>query len=600
MTTEHSDTIKTPFSEIGSSNFEEFANSKTAIFVDKTSFIEAAIRGKKVLLITRPRRWGKTLNMSMLEYFFSIPVKADGSIDETEQKHRSKIFSIMSVGEHIGVIQQYLAKYPTIFISFKDIKGSSYDKIESAVRNLIYKLYASHKYLLVSNKLDYINKALFKKFITKKFDLSELKDSILYLSEMLHTHFGKNVIVLIDEYDTPMNDWYANKLASGEEIDSKHDEHLQEVLELFIGLFGAALKDNKYLEKGVVTGILRIAKASLFSGLNNFTEDSILDDNYSKYFGFTEEEVGNLLHKSGNDHDSNTVVQMKSWYNGYNIGGITIYNPWSIMNWLDSQGRFKAYWVGTASTALIENALMLDKYQEEIQSLIEGKTVDMIADPKMIFSEITSSSNALYNLLLFSGYLTVESAEQGKGGTYNCLVRIPNKEILEIFEISAVQWLSSKFKIEVNEYNDFANDLIAGNVELFISKLQNYLEISSSCHSTGPNEVFYNGLMIGLIVSVSNKYFVESEKETGGGRADLTLIPKSTAKHDIAFILEYKVATKTEDLVSTANIALEQIKNKNYISKIKTHDNVHRIISIGLAFCGKDVEVAYLELALKS
>ena len=566
MIEEHIDTVKTPFSEIGSSNFEEFANSKTAIFVDKTSFIEAAIRGKKVLLITRPRRWGKTLNMSMLEYFFSIPVKADGSIDEQMCNHKRNIFSNMHVGEHVGVIQQYLAKYPTIFISFKDIKGSSYDQIESAVRNLIYKLYASHEYLMFSSKISESKKLLFKRFFTEEFNLPQLKDSILYLSEMLHIHFGKNVVVLIDEYDTPMNDWYAGKLASGEEIDSKHDEHLQEVLGLFRGLFSAALKDNKYLEKGVVTGILRIAKASLFSGLNNFTEDSILDDNYSKHFGFTEEEVSDLLHRSGMDNNIGTVAQMKSWYNGYNIGGITIYNPWSIMNWLDSKGVFKAYWVGTASTTLIENALMLDKFQGEIQSLIDGETVDMIADSKMVFGDITSSSNALYNLLLFSGYLTVADLEQGKSGMYNCMVRIPNREILEIFEVSAVQWLSSKFKIEVNEYNDFINDFVAGNVELFISKLKNYIETSASFHSTGPKnaEVFYNGLMIGLIVSVSNKYFVETEKETGAGRADLVIIPKTTAKHDIAFVLEYKVATKTEDLVATANIALEQIKNKNY------------------------------------
>ena len=408
---------------------------------------------------------------------------------------------------------------------------------------------------------------------------------------MLHKHFDKQAIILIDEYDTPMNDSYVKTFNTGQHNTS--NSYLTEVLSLFRNMFEAALKNNSSLYKSIVTGILRVAKSNLFSGLNNFTEDSILDDNYSKYFGFTEEEVRALLHKTNLDHDQNTVDQMQSWYNGYNIGGITIYNPWSIMNWLSFNGQFKAYWVKTGSTELIETALMLDSTQNEIQSLIEGNSVNMVADTKMVFSDITTSPNALYNLLLFSGYLTATTIEEAKGGAYRCYARIPNKEVLEVFETSIIQWINNKFNIEINQYNAFIEELLEGDIESFTANLKNYLEISTSFYSTGPKntEMFYNGFMLGLIASISNKYFVETEKESGAGRADLILIPKANAQARNAIIMEFKSVRNEGDLHNAASEALTQIKNKNYISKISAHDNIKNIIIIGLAFRGKDVEI---------
>ncbi len=586
--------MKTHKIEVGGSFFEEFATSN-ALLVDKTEFINAVVEnGDKVLLITRPRRWGKTLNMTMCEYFFSIPVKKNGSIDTTEVSKRQDVFSKMKIGCHPHIIQEHLGKVPTIFVSFKGIKGSTYEIIEMGVRDLIYMLYARHDYLINSDNLSERQKTLFKKFITKEFDLSELQNSLFYLSEMLHTHFGEKVIILIDEYDTPLNDWYAKQL----EQDSYVNEdigYVQDVLELFKGIFGSSLKDNIYLKKGVVTGILRIAKASLFSGLNNLGEDSILDNHYSKYFGFTEDEVNNLLCSTGMSDHPEILSSLKSWYNGYNIGGITIYNPWSIMNFLKSKGDFKAYWVGTASTTLIENALMVDKFQEDVQALIEGKTVEMVADPKMVFKDIKSSSNALYNLLLFSGYLTAERVENAKGGTYACDVRVPNREILEIFEISVMQWIRHKFNIQINEYNSFINDLLQGHILEFTQKLKEYLSVSASFYATGTKnaELFYNGFMIGLISSVSSRYFVETEKESGSGRADLILIPKETARYNNALILEFKSAKPDENLKSVSQKALEQIEAKKYETKIHAHNNISKIIKIGLAFSGKNVEVSF-------
>ena len=587
---------KKSFREIGSSNFEEFATSQSAIFVDKTLFIEAIVNSQKVNLITRPRRWGKTLNMSMLQYFFNIPVQEDGSVDDEERIKRQILFSKMKIGACPDILAEYQGQYPAIFVCFKDIKGLTYEEIETGIRNLIHKLYVSHRYLLHSPKIDDIQKEDFRKFITKQFDLSELKDSLFTLSEMLFLHFGKKVILLIDEYDTPMNDWYAKQLARDGNFSDEDDLYLQKILLLFGGIFSKALKGNDYLEKGVVTGILRVAKANLFSGLNNLGEDSILDKKYAAHFGFTETEVNGLLQETGLDQSPQVSEGMKSWYNGYNIGGITIYNPWSIMNCLNNEGELKAYWVGTESTALIENALICDKFQEEIQILSNGGSVEMIADPKMVFSDIKSSSNALYNLLLFSGYVTAEKVKQALDGiTYICRVKIPNHEVRGVFMTSVAQWIENKFKTESKEYRAFVGDLLSGDVPKFIHTLKSYLEVSASYFDSGKQaELLYNGFMWGLFASsVNEEYYVEKERETGKGRADLLIIPKETSPHQIAFILEYKIAPKDENLETIAKSALDQIETKEYVSKIKAYKNVEKIIMVGLAFRGKDVEVSF-------
>ncbi len=586
---------KTYTIKIGTSDFKKLITEST-LFVDKTLLIKRVLGdAHDVLLITRPRRWGKTLNISMLEYFFAVPVKEDGSINTEEQLKRCHLFSKMKIGKYPEIIKNHCGKHPTIFVSFKDAKAKRYEELENDARDIVYQVYADHEYLIESKALSERQKILFRKFITKNVDLSELKKSLFYLSEMLHKHFGKKVIILIDEYDTPLNDWYAQELLENRVSPAEDDQYFQDVLTLFRGILSSSLKDNVYLEKAMVTGILRVAKASLFSGLNNLGEDSILDTNYAEHFGFTETDVNALLNASKLDQTRHVPENMKSWYNGYTIGGITIYNPWSIMNCINNQGEFKAYWVGTASTALIAHALIRDKFQEKIQTLIEGGRVEMIADPKMVFSDIISSPNALYNLLLFSGYLTADSIENSMGGTYRCTVHIPNREVLEVFEVSTLQWVSQKFNIDVDEYDAFLNDLLKGDIKSFIQKLKIYLKISASFYATGPKnaELFYNGFMIGLVSAVSSRYFVEAEKESGKGRADLMLIPKPTAKYQTALLLEFKFAKSDEDLNFLAQKALEQIETKNYEAKIKAYETVTQTLKVGLAFSGKNVEVAF-------
>ena len=581
--------------KIGTSDFEKMVTEST-LFVDKTLLIEQVLKdGSEVTLITRPRRWGKTLNMTMMQYFFSIPVKEDGSIDEEERQKRYEIFSRLKIGQLSELLQNHLGKYPTIFVSFKSIKGLSYKDIENLMQGLIYKLYMTYEYLLQSQKLKESQKTLFKRFLTKDFDISELQNSLFYLSEMLFVHFNQKVLILIDEYDSPLNDWYAQKLTQESLISSQEDPYFQEMLNMFRNFLGSALKDNSYLEKGVITGILRVAKSNLFSGLNNLTEDSVLEGAYATHFGFTEEEINFLLKETNGEMPSSSADDMKSWYNGYNVGGVTIYNPWSIMNCLNNKGDLKAYWVGTASTTLLEQALILDKFQEDVQTLIEGRAVEMTADPKMVFADIKSSSNGLYNLLLFSGYLTPDKVTSNEGITYNCEVRIPNREILGIFETSTVQWVSHKLDLQVDTYTAFIRQLLEGNIDAFTQKLKNYLEISASFFTTGPKntEIFYNGFILGLIASVSSRYFVETEKESGLGRADLMLIPKPTTKYQNALILEFKFARSEENLQALAQKALDQIDQKNYVSKIKDHKSITNIIKVGLAFRGKEVEVVF-------
>ena len=585
---------KTYTINIGTDDFKEIATGND-LFVDKTSFISTLLGGGyKVTLITRPRRWGKTLNMTMLQYFFGIPVKSNGEIDDEERSKRQTIFSQLKIGDRPDILENYLGKFPVIFVSFKELKGESFEIIEMKVRDLVYGLYAKHEYLLQSERLSNRQKVLFNKFITKEFDRAELENSLFSLSEMLSTHFDQKVFILIDEYDTPLNDWYALQLGQ-ETFSDTEDTYFKSVLNLFRGILGNALKGNDFLEKGVVTGILRVAKANLFSGVNNFGEDSILDEDYAEHFGFTEEEVNTLLHKSNIDKNPETALTLKSWYNGYKIGGLTIYNPWSIMNCIKNRGKFKAYWVGTASTALIEQALVLDKFQEEMQTLIDGGSVDMIADPKMVFADIKSSPNALYNLLLFSGYLTANSIENAKAGMYRCDVRIPNKEVQEVFEVSSMAWISQKLKIDMNEYNAFLDDLLKGNIDAFTQKLKGYLETSASFFATGPKntELFYSGFVMGLVSAVSSSYSVEAERESGLGRADVLLIPKPTAKYQNALVLEFKYGKSEASLHLLAEKALAQIELKNYEAQIKAYKNVASTFKIGIAFGGKDVEVAF-------
>ncbi|MCC8369577.1 MAG: ATP-binding protein, partial [Rickettsia endosymbiont of Oxypoda opaca] len=392
-------------------------------------------------------------------------------------------------------------------------------------------------------------------------------------------HFNRKVYILIDEYDTPINSAYI-KLGN-------RSEEFEKVLELFRGMLGSSLKSNSYLEKGVITGILRIAKTNLFSDLNNVTEYTLLDEKFSKFYGFTQEEVDELLVKVP---IKTTPNQVKDWYNGYNFGREIIYNPWSIMQCLAHNGLLDYYWLDSGGTALIDKVLLSDEMQKYLQQLAAGGNIVSPITKQISFTDIDKPIG-LFSLLLFSGYLNPVTKEAEKN-IYE--LSVPNKEIKYIYETRVLGWVTNKLKIDSSRYYSFISLLASGQIEEFKEELQRLLRNSTSFYQTGEAkaELFYSGFMLGLMNMLAVSHIIDSEKETGKGRADLVLIPK-VGRNNNAIIIEYKIAKKEEELELVAKSGLAQINNLQYDTKIKEHSHIQKVIKISMAFCGKEVALQY-------
>ncbi|MCC8369738.1 MAG: ATP-binding protein, partial [Rickettsia endosymbiont of Oxypoda opaca] len=392
-------------------------------------------------------------------------------------------------------------------------------------------------------------------------------------------HFNRKVYILIDEYDTPINSAYI-KLGN-------RSEEFEKVLELFRGMLGSSLKSNPYLEKGVITGILRIAKANLFSDLNNVTEYTLLDEEFSKFYGFTQQEVDELLTKVPTNTAPN---QIKDWYNGYNFGGEIIYNPWSIMQCLAHKGTLDHYWLDSGGTALIDKVLLSDEIQEDLQQLLEGKGITKRLYKQISFEEIENDKNIFYSLLVFAGYLNPILTNNNKEEpTY--LLKIPNREIRGIYVARVIKWVSRKLNIDVSDYDSFINLLVESKIDNFKIKLQEYLLNSTSYHDL-LSEKDYHNLMGGIISPLASRYMIESNRESGYGRCDHILIPRFNLGTN-AIIIEYKIAKKEEELELVAKSGLAQINNLQYDTKIKEHSHVQKVIKVSMAFCGKEVALQY-------
>ncbi|WP_425360944.1 AAA family ATPase [Candidatus Tisiphia endosymbiont of Stenodema calcarata] len=581
---------------VGTDDFKKLLLN-TDIFVDKSLLVKDIIEDSgDVILITRPRRWGKSLNMDMIRRFLEIEIDEQGNplalkinnklflggtvdlgFDETKELMPLKIASIASSIKRQG-------QYPVISINFKDVKGSSYQEIESGIRKQVIKLFASHYYLrryLTQDiaLLDNAQKEILERYFAGKFDKEDLKDSLGFLSGLLSKHFGQKVYILIDEYDTPINNSY---LKFGHK-----PEEFEQVLELFRGMFGSSLKGNTCVEKGVITGILRIAKANLFSDLNNVSEYSLLDDEFSKFYGFTQTEIDELLTivPTTTNHE-----EIKNWYNGYTFGGEVIYNPWSIMQCLARKGKLDHYWLDSGGTGLVDKALLSDEMQEDLQSLAAGKSIISPITKQIIFADINKPVGLL-SLLLFSGYLN-PTAKIPEKNVYE--LSIPNYEVKYIYETRVLQWVTNQLKIDSSRYYSFVSLLPAGKVEKFKERLQELLQNSTSFHQTRERkaELFYSGFMLGLINMLSPSYIIASEQESGSGRADIIMIPKAS-KGDKAIIIEYKIAKNKKDLASVAKMGLKQIIDKQYDVKIRQYQYVKQILKISIAFCGKNMELQY-------
>ncbi|MDN3030738.1 MAG: AAA family ATPase [Candidatus Tisiphia sp.] len=592
------DNNKPPRMRIGTDNFETLLLNSD-VFVDKSLMIKELLEDSgEVILITRPRRWGKSLNMNMLQKFFEIEVDERGMPLPEEDRVNNKLFTGGTVdlgikgkraleplkinGNEYAMIQQ--GQFPVILLNLKDVKGSNYQEIENGIKNQVTNLFANHRYLKCyittdENLLNEAQKEKLNRYFTGKLDKEDLKDSLRVLSEVLYKHFGQKVYILIDEYDTPINSSY---IEFGDKL-----KEFDDVLKIFHGMFGSSLKTNPYLEKGVIIGILRVAKANLFSDLNNVSEYSLLDEKYSKFYGFTQAEVDELLAKVPT---ATNPEKVKAWYNGYSFGGEIIYNPWSIMQCLAHKGKLDHYWLDSGGTALVDKALLSDGMQQDIQLLASGKNIISPITRQISFSDINTRSG-LFSLLLFSGYLNpmvIESEED----IYQ--LSAPNKEVKHIYNARLLQWVSNKLQMDSSLYYSFASLLPAGKIEEFKERLQELLLNATSFHQTGEKkaELFYSGFMLGLINTLSLGYIIDNERETGSGRADIVLLPK-IGKGDNAIIIEYKICKSPDILESVAKEGLDQIVRKKYEGKIKEHSHVQKIIKIVMAFCGKEVALEY-------
>ncbi|WP_341758972.1 AAA family ATPase [Candidatus Tisiphia endosymbiont of Ptychoptera albimana] len=592
---------KPPRMLVGTDEFYDLVVNSD-VFVDKSLMIQELLEDNgKVILITRPRRWGKSLNMNMLQKFFEIEVDQNGVPFPTEDRVNNKLFiggevdlglatgrkkllKKLKIAQYPDVISEYQGQFPVILLNLKDVKGSSYQEIELGIKDQIIELFASHHYLNhhVTEDTGLLNNAQkekLRRYFDGKLERNDLKDSLRVLSEVLYKHFGQKVYILIDEYDTPINSSY---IEFGDKL-----KEFDDVLKIFRGMFGSSLKTNPYLEKGVITGILRVAKANLFSDLNNVSEYSLLDEKYSKFYGFTQAEVDELLAKVPT---TTNPEKIKAWYNGYSFGGEIIYNPWSIMQCLAHKGKLDHYWLDSGGTALVDKALLSDGMQQDIQLLASGKNIISPITRQISFSDINTRSG-LFSLLLFSGYLNpmvIESEED----IYQ--LSAPNKEVKHIYNARLLQWVSNKLQMDSSLYYSFASLLPAGKIEEFKERLQELLLNATSFHQTGEKkaELFYSGFMLGLINTLSLGYIIDSERETGSGRADIVLLPK-IGKGDNAIIIEYKICKSPDILESVAKDGLDQIMRKKYETKIKEHSHVQKIIKIAMAFCSKEVALEY-------
>ncbi|MDD9335740.1 MAG: AAA family ATPase, partial [Rickettsiaceae bacterium] len=591
-----SENIVIPKMRVGDDDFKSLLFNSD-IFVDKSLLVKEIIEDSgSVVLITRPRRWGKSLNMDMIKKFFEIEVDERGKPLPQEKRVNHKLFTggIVDLGFDENKELQPLkiadvvrsmkrqGQFPVISISFKDVKGSNYQDVESGIKNQVTKLFGKHRYLKHyiaedTNLLDDVQNEKLNRYFTGKFDKEYLKDSLGFLSELLYKCFNQKVYILIDEYDTPINSSY---IKFGDK-----SQELEQVLELFRGIFGSSLKGNTCVEKGVITGILRIAKANLFSDLNNVTEYTLLDDDFSKFYGFTQEEVDELLTKVPTETNPEEI---KYWYNGYTFGGEIIYNPWSIMQCLAHKGKLDHYWLDTGGTGIIDKALLSDEMQQDLQLLASGKSIISPITKQISFNDINSRSG-LFSLLLFSGYLNPMVIELEEN-VYE--LSAPNREVKHIYNARLLQWVSNKLQIDSSLYYPFATLLPACRLEEFKERLQELLLNATSFHQTGNKkaELFYSGFMLGLVNMLSSAYIITSEQESGSGRADIIMIPK-VGKEDKAIIIEYKIAKNTEDLALVAQMGLKQIVDKQYDTKIKEYSHVKKIIKLSIAFCGKNVEL---------
>lgn len=528
-------------------------------YVDKTLMIRDFLDKKPMVsLFTRPRRFGKTLNMDMLRVFF-----------EKTNEDTSVYFKDKQIWQCGDYYTKHQGQYPVIFLTFKDVKSMTWEETFQKIRRLISLEFIRHNELETSSVLTAYEKEQYHLLAGDSGDEVDCQMGLQLLSLLLHKHYGRECIIIIDEYDTPIQQGHTCNF-------------YPEIVNFMRNFFSGGLKDNPHLAFGFLTGILRVAKESIFSGMNNLKTYSILDDGYSSYFGFTEKEVKDMLRYYGKDDKYN---ELSEWYDGYRFGDTEIFNPWSVINYISDNCFPKAFWQSTGSNDIIGEIIKTatPEITEDLYKLLCGEKIAAYIDTGVIYPEVQNNPYSIYSFLLVAGYLKVANIYPQSDGNFMCDVAIPNKEITFVYE---------KEVLNRTNQNSLAISISQAIFSKDTQKLQTLLEdfmVKSISSIDGANESFYHGMMLGLCAILGNRYKIRSNRESGLGRFDIQLMPLT--KGMPGFIFEFK-HTKDEhiDLSALADSALQQIEAKKYDTELRDN-GVTSIIRIGIAFRGKSAVV---------
>lgn len=531
-------------------------------YIDKTLLIRDFLDERPMVsLFTRPRRFGKTLNMDMLRTFFE---KSD---EDTSRYFKDK--KIWACGERY---RAYQGRYPVIFLSFKDMKYNSWEETLEDVRDTIAREYKRHRILLTSDRIDETEKHFFNEITAKSATVVELSHALLYLSQMLHEHYGESAVIIVDEYDTPIQQGHAK-------------DFYEEVISFMRNLLSGCFKDNKHLAYGFLTGVLRVAKESIFSGLNNLTINSVLDNKYSEYFGFTAEEVRETARYYGVNDKFSEICE---WYDGYRFGNTEIFNPWSVINYFSNHCEPRTYWLSTGSNDIIGEVIdeADDEIYQKLTSLVNGGSFATYIDTGVIYPQIRSNPSSIYSFLLVAGYLKVLRSSVSVGGDFVCEVTVPNKEISLVYRKEILR----RFEHIIPQSAAIAvqEAIFAGDGGRLGALIQTILVQSVSSFDTA-KESFYHGFMLGICALLGGSY-VTSNREAGDGRYDIQLCPADLRLPGILIELKAGRNCSESRLKGLAETALAQINEKNYDAEMKAK-GVRTIYRYGIAFCGKKVEV---------
>lgn len=534
-------------------------------YVDKTLLIKEILDRKPLVSVfTRPRRFGKTLNMDMLRVFFEI------SDEDT-----SVFFSDKEIWKCGSEYQEHQGKYPVIFLTLKDVKFDSWSETIDKIRDLLQTEYGRHQELLESERIAKYEKEYFKRIVEGTATEVDLSSALEKLSRMLTEHYDKAPIIIIDEYDTPIQEGYSK-------------DFYDEIIVFMRNFFSGAFKDNKYISYGFLTGILRIAQESIFSGLNNLTVNSVMDEAYDQYFGFTSMEVHKMLEYYG---VLEKEAELKEWYDGYLFGNEEIYNPWSVINYLSKGCVPQVYWVNTGKNEIFEDVLKTatDEITERLYALLQGERVVARIDQNVVYRSLAEDPANIYNLLLVTGYLKTPKKELQGDGAYLCEVAIPNKEIASVYKNEILSHLLQIGAITSTTANKIAESLYTSDWKRLQTAIAEYMNKSISFYDAGA-EGFYHGLVLGLIALMDNQYKIRSNRESGDGRYDISLFPREKKYPGIIMELKWKNGLDEEELKSLAKDALLQIENKKYDSEMR-EESIENILKLGIAFSGKRVSV---------